>query len=348
MPPPLQRMRAAGPDRRGLPGADRLPGQPRRRARSRSPTTRWCARRCATAWSRRWTPRGCAPCWRRMADGRIRRSARELPEPSVFAHEILNANPYAFLDDAPLEERRTRAVALRRGLPAAVVERIGGLDPAAIDDGGRRGAARPARRRRAARPAARSGRAARGDRARARAGPSSSRRWWHGRRRRPPRGRRRATGSRPSGARSPRRSGPAAASRPTWSSRRRAGPRRDRRRKRARRDRARSPRAARSDDGGRDRGAGSASARPTSRPRWPASRWRAAVLRGRFVADGRRRGRRPDGAIGACSRASTGTCSTGCAARSSRSAPPTSCASCSAGSTSARAASSTGSRAWRA
>ncbi len=68
-----------------------------------------------------------------MADGRIQTTARELPEPSVFAHEILNANPYAFLDDAPLEERRTRAVSLRRGLPAAIVERIGGLDPEAVE-----------------------------------------------------------------------------------------------------------------------------------------------------------------------------------------------------------------------
>jgi ATP-dependent helicase Lhr and Lhr-like helicase len=67
-----------------------------------------------------------------VADGRVQTSARELPEPSVFAHEILNANPYAFLDDAPLEERRTRAVSVRRGLPAAVVERIGGLDPEAV------------------------------------------------------------------------------------------------------------------------------------------------------------------------------------------------------------------------
>jgi ATP-dependent Lhr-like helicase len=66
-----------------------------------------------------------------VADGRVQTTARELPEPSVFAHEILNANPYAFLDDAPLEERRTRAVSVRRGLPAAVVERIGGLDPEA-------------------------------------------------------------------------------------------------------------------------------------------------------------------------------------------------------------------------
>jgi len=52
----------------------------------------------------------------------------------VFAHEILNANPYAFLDDAPLEERRTRAVSLRRGLPAEVVERLGALEPARIDE----------------------------------------------------------------------------------------------------------------------------------------------------------------------------------------------------------------------
>ncbi|HTA21440.1 MAG TPA: DEAD/DEAH box helicase, partial [Polyangia bacterium] len=64
--------------------------------------------------------------------GEIEAVARDLPEPSVFSHEILNANPYAFLDDAPLEERRTRAVAVRRGLPAEVTERIGGLDPATI------------------------------------------------------------------------------------------------------------------------------------------------------------------------------------------------------------------------
>ena len=117
----------AGSDRRGLPGADGLPGQPRRRRRSRSPTTRWCARRCATAWSRRWTPPGLrARAGGARATAASQTTARELPEPSVFAHEILNANPYAFLDDAPLEERRTRAVSVRRGLPAAVVERIGG------------------------------------------------------------------------------------------------------------------------------------------------------------------------------------------------------------------------------
>ena len=65
--------------------------------------------------------------------GKIRTLARETPEPSVFSHEILNANPYAFLDDAPLEERRARAVSLRRGLPAEIVDRLGGLDPQAIE-----------------------------------------------------------------------------------------------------------------------------------------------------------------------------------------------------------------------
>ncbi|HEX3695911.1 MAG TPA: DEAD/DEAH box helicase [Polyangia bacterium] len=64
--------------------------------------------------------------------GRIETICRDVVEPSVFSHEILNANPYAFLDDAPLEERRTRAVAVRRGLPADVADRIGGLDPERI------------------------------------------------------------------------------------------------------------------------------------------------------------------------------------------------------------------------
>ncbi|WP_028388430.1 DEAD/DEAH box helicase [Legionella fairfieldensis] len=58
--------------------------------------------------------------------------AVDTPTPSVFSHEILNANPYAFLDDAPLEERRTRAVEMRRMLPASLLHDIGRLDPAAI------------------------------------------------------------------------------------------------------------------------------------------------------------------------------------------------------------------------
>jgi ATP-dependent Lhr-like helicase len=75
---------------------------------------------------------GLRACLTALHEGRIRRVTRETPEPSVFAHEILNANPYAFLDDAPLEERRARAVTLRRGLPAAVADDVGRLDPEAI------------------------------------------------------------------------------------------------------------------------------------------------------------------------------------------------------------------------
>ncbi|MDX2023976.1 MAG: DEAD/DEAH box helicase [Deltaproteobacteria bacterium] len=67
-----------------------------------------------------------------LAAGRIATVVRETTEPSVFAHEILNANPYAFLDDAPLEERRSRAVAVRRGLPADLAAGLGRLDPDAL------------------------------------------------------------------------------------------------------------------------------------------------------------------------------------------------------------------------
>jgi ATP-dependent helicase Lhr and Lhr-like helicase len=67
-----------------------------------------------------------------LADGQIRCLAVDTPVPSQFSHEILNANPYAFLDDAPLEERRARAVQMRRMLPESVLEEVGGLDPAAI------------------------------------------------------------------------------------------------------------------------------------------------------------------------------------------------------------------------
>ena len=69
---------------------------------------------------------------RGIGDGAIRCVAVDTPVPSVFSHEILNANPYAFLDDAPLEERRARAVELRRVLPESVLAEVGGLDPAAI------------------------------------------------------------------------------------------------------------------------------------------------------------------------------------------------------------------------
>jgi ATP-dependent Lhr-like helicase len=67
-----------------------------------------------------------------LDDGSIKILAVDTPTPSQFSHEILNANPYAYLDDAPLEERRARAVQMRRSLPQAVLNEIGRLDPAAI------------------------------------------------------------------------------------------------------------------------------------------------------------------------------------------------------------------------
>jgi ATP-dependent helicase Lhr and Lhr-like helicase len=68
---------------------------------------------------------------RSVESGRLQTVAIDTPEPSVFCHEILNANPYAYLDDAPLEERRARAVQLRR-TSREDVDGAGLLDPAAI------------------------------------------------------------------------------------------------------------------------------------------------------------------------------------------------------------------------
>ena len=67
-----------------------------------------------------------------IGDGEIRTVAIDNPAPSPFSHEILNANPYAFLDDAPLEERRARAVSLRGSLRTDFVGGAGILDPLAI------------------------------------------------------------------------------------------------------------------------------------------------------------------------------------------------------------------------
>ncbi len=67
----------------------------------------------------------------RIESGAIECIARDLPEPSPFAHEILNAKPYAFLDNAPLEERRTQAVYTRRANESSATD-LGILDAAAI------------------------------------------------------------------------------------------------------------------------------------------------------------------------------------------------------------------------
>jgi ATP-dependent Lhr-like helicase len=69
---------------------------------------------------------------RRIHDGELRLVARDTPETSLFACEILNAKPYAFLDDAPLEERRAHAVQSRRAGEPSMAGDLGALDAAAI------------------------------------------------------------------------------------------------------------------------------------------------------------------------------------------------------------------------
>ena len=66
-----------------------------------------------------------------IESGEVRAHFRDTTEPSVLSHEIINGRPFTFLDDAPLEERRTRAVALRRGLPENARD-LGRLDSEAI------------------------------------------------------------------------------------------------------------------------------------------------------------------------------------------------------------------------
>jgi len=70
---------------------------------------------------------------RAIERGKIKITAADTREPTPFAYQILNASPYAFLDDAPLEERRARAVATRRTLTVESVRDIGRLDPLAIE-----------------------------------------------------------------------------------------------------------------------------------------------------------------------------------------------------------------------
>lgn len=69
---------------------------------------------------------------RRMERGEVELLTRDLPAPSPLAMEILGARPYAFLDDAPLEERRTQAVLARRWSDPESADDLGALDPEAI------------------------------------------------------------------------------------------------------------------------------------------------------------------------------------------------------------------------
>jgi len=130
MPPPIQRMRADDlmaavfPDQAACPenlsGDVRIPNHPLVRE-----TIANCLYEAMDLHGLRALLEG-------LHEGAIRTVAVDTPEPSPFSHEILNANPYAYLDDAPLEERRARMVQMRRTLPADQAEDAGALDPAAI------------------------------------------------------------------------------------------------------------------------------------------------------------------------------------------------------------------------
>lgn len=70
---------------------------------------------------------------KQIESGEIKLVARDTREPSPFSHAILNANPYSFLDDAPAEERRARAVSVRRTLSTDDMRNLARLDQEAID-----------------------------------------------------------------------------------------------------------------------------------------------------------------------------------------------------------------------
>ena len=104
-----------GPDRRGLPRPDRLRREPPRRARDPRPSAGPPDHRRLPRRGDGYRRPGAAAQAHRI--GRHPRGRRAIsPQPSPLALEVLSARPYAYLDDAPLEERRTQAVMARRWL----------------------------------------------------------------------------------------------------------------------------------------------------------------------------------------------------------------------------------------
>ncbi|MFN0058625.1 MAG: DEAD/DEAH box helicase [Planctomycetota bacterium] len=69
----------------------------------------------------------------RLERGEMLRTAVDTVQPSPLARSVLSVRPYGFLDDAPLEERRTQAVAGRRGLSIRDADQLGALDPQAVE-----------------------------------------------------------------------------------------------------------------------------------------------------------------------------------------------------------------------
>ena len=101
-------------------------------ASARSPTTPWSAQTIADCLNDAMDIEGLEALLRRLEAGAIRIRPRDLTEPSPLALEVLSARPYAYLDDAPLEERRTQAVMSRRWLAPEEAADLGRLDPEAI------------------------------------------------------------------------------------------------------------------------------------------------------------------------------------------------------------------------
>jgi ATP-dependent helicase Lhr and Lhr-like helicase len=130
VPPPIQRMRADDllaavfPDAAACP--ENLDAQPRI---PEHPLVREVMK---DALTEAMDVEGLKLILERVLNGSIQCIAVDTPVPSQFSHEILNANPFAYLDDAPLEERRARAVEMRRTLPETVLGEVGRLDAEAI------------------------------------------------------------------------------------------------------------------------------------------------------------------------------------------------------------------------
>jgi ATP-dependent helicase Lhr and Lhr-like helicase len=132
VPPPIQRMRADDllasvfPDAAACPenleGAVRIPDHPLVNEVMKD------------ALTEAMDVEGLRQVLAQILDGSIQCVAIDTPVPSQFSHEILNANPFAYLDDAPLEERRARAVEMRRMLPKSVFSDMGRLDAGAIEE----------------------------------------------------------------------------------------------------------------------------------------------------------------------------------------------------------------------
>src|SRR5207245_6090241 len=131
--PQIQRMRAEDLLAAVFPAAlacqDNMRGAPEETALPDHPLVRETVRDCLTE---AMDVDGLVAVLRRVERGEIRCLAVDTPMPSPFCHGSLTANPYAYLDDAPLEERRARAVEMRRSLPPDLAGDLGALDPAAI------------------------------------------------------------------------------------------------------------------------------------------------------------------------------------------------------------------------